>query len=47
MSSHASQLQLKCAPTISMARAALPPYKPETLAPFYGSGVFAGLPIVN
>ena len=22
-------------------------YKPETLAPFYSGGVFAGLPIVN
>jgi hypothetical protein len=25
----------------------LAPYKPETLAPFYSSGVFAGLPIVD
>jgi hypothetical protein len=25
----------------------LAPYKPETLAPFYSGGVFAGLPIVN
>jgi hypothetical protein len=25
----------------------LAPYKPETLAPFYSGGVFAGVPIVN